>query len=273
MTSTTQVLVRMGSWVQYHELINGQTQIFTTSKKSGIGNQGGRLIPLAVEGDEVTAYPTTSIDIAPSAPPSAKYGYLLQPAGDHLIVAEAHSASRRQELTIAYQFRTRGIINQRPVWLEIQGTPAVLLCDSTGTLLAIDPDPNTPSNSRTIMSWPLGGRATAAPLVDTIHQQIVTVLGEDGVIVGVPLPGHSRSAWRFPADGRLSSLVGQAALGKNGIYLADQNGIMYCIDFNGKERWRVDLGSSPTTGILAVDGKLFIGTRSSELLCFEEGVP
>ena len=84
--------------------------------------------------------------------------------------------------------------------------------------------------------------------------------------------GRGRLLWRFPAEGKTETLTGLPALGRNGLYVADTSGRLYCINpEDGSLIWRVDLGSGATTGVLAHEGRLFVATRSGELLCFEEG--
>ena len=169
------------------------------------------------------------------------------------------------------RLRTKGRITQTPVATSFNEKPIALIADDSGSLLAIDPSFETPDEDRIIQTWPLGGRPSAPPLVNPSRQHIINVLGEDGVVMCVPLPQSSESGWRFPQEGRLGTIIGQAAIGQNGIYVADDFGMLYCVDLNGEERWRLDLGSSPSTGVLAIDGRLYVGTKAAELLCIEEG--
>jgi outer membrane protein assembly factor BamB len=61
-------------------------------------------------------------------------------------------------------------------------------------------------------------------------------------------------------------------VGRKGVYVADANGVLYCINpKTGELQWQADLGSQVATGILAVNGRVYVPTRGGNLMCFEEG--
>jgi outer membrane protein assembly factor BamB len=57
-----------------------------------------------------------------------------------------------------------------------------------------------------------------------------------------------------------------------GIYIADAKGLLHCLDpLTGAERWKAEIGGAAVGGILAHDGRVFVPTKSGQLVCFEEG--
>ena len=91
-------------------------------------------------------------------------------------------------------------------------------------------------------------------------------------MIAIDLAHPGQLLWRFPAQGRSTPVAAAPAIGKRGIYIADQLGTLRCLDTaTGVERWHADLGSAAASGILAHDGRIFVPTRAGLLVCFEEG--
>ena len=102
----------------------------------------------------------------------------------------------------------------------------------------------------------------------------MVALAEKGRVACLDLSaaGQGRLRWKFPAQGSLGQISGRPALGQLGVYLADTGGMLYCLDAEtGAERWRVDVGSPISTGLATHDGRIYVPTRGSGLLCFQEG--
>jgi tetratricopeptide (TPR) repeat protein len=268
-------LGRFGLWVQEHELIPGQHQLFAGAQPPG-GLESGTVVTMAIDQRtlELEPYPDTPLSWAVTGPPLVFGSVLYIPAGRHIVAFDGTSASRRQPLTKLYEYRMRSEVELRPVSAEVAKTPAILITDASGTVIAIDADPYAPSETRTLMSWNLAAPAAASPVVDPNGRTAYVSQTEIGGVTALVLdrPQERSVRWRFPSEGQIGSIPGPPAVGKNGIYVADANGILYCIDREtGKERWKADLQSGVVTGVAAADGRIYVGTRNGMLMCFEEG--
>jgi len=99
----------------------------------------------------------------------------------------------------------------------------------------------------------------------------------EGRVLFLDLAKPGQLLRRFPPQGTLATIMGPPAIGSKGIYIADANGMLYCIDkTSGTELWRSDVGSPIGSGILAHDGRIYVptrpgGTSGGSLLCLEEG--
>lgn len=266
-------LARSGIWVQDHELIQGQYQIFAgASDPSGIGS--GRLLSMVVENEQIASYPPSPLDHPVTAPMISLGGVLAVPAGPNLIFFDVTSGSRTRPLRQIGRFRSRGEITVRPVACRIGGRSVLLVADATGFVVAIDPDPGLSDDDRTIMAWTLDGRPSAPPVLSPDGRSAYLALAERGQVVALDLQ-HSQSAqlrWRFPPQGRLGAIPGRVAIGERGLYAADATGILVSIAADsGQERWRVDMGSPAASGVLAHGGRIYVATHGGHMLCFEEG--
>lgn len=266
---------RYGLWVQEHELIPGQQQLFAGAQPPG-GLDTGSVVTLAIDQRtlELERYPDTPVQRAISGPPVVAHSVLYLPAGRHILAFDSTSASRRQGLDLLYEFPMRAEIALRPVATEVDGAPAVLVTDDTGTVFALDADPRVGNESRIRMQWTLKSAAAASPVIGPEGDTAYVSTGEIGGVTALNLdrPKGGPRRWRFPRDGQIGSVPGAPAVGRNGIYVADATGIIYCLDRDtGRELWRTDLQSGIVTGVAAADGRIYVGTRSGMLLCFEEG--
>lgn len=266
---------RFGLWVQEHELIPGQHQLFAGAQPPG-GLNTGHVVTLAI--DQVSLaldpYPETRLDAAVSGPPLVHESVLYLPAGRDLITFDATSVSRSQSLSPLYTFTLRSELKVRPVAAVVDARSAILVADSNGTVIALDADPYAPNQARNLMTWNLPTPVAASPVIAPDARTAYCSLVEGGGLVALNLDRTNERAirWRFPSEGQIGSIPGAPAIGRNGIYIADANGILYCIDIEtGKERWRYDLTSGVSTGIGASAGKVYVGTRNGFLQCFEEG--
>ena len=122
-----------------------------------------------------------------------------------------------------------------------------------------------------IASWPLEADAVYEPVILQERNMAICTL-KGGALIALDLKKPGRVLWRYPAEGNLGKISGKAAIGNNGVYVADSTGNLNCIDtLTGKQLWTVDLLSAANTGVLTHDGRIFVGTRAGSLICLEEG--
>lgn len=258
--------------VQEHELKAEGLQLF-------VGTAEGQLVALEIDGsNQVSTYPKNTLGWAASAAPFSYShdnirGVVYMPAGQRVIAYDISSVTSQDPMEKIYEFKTVGDILTRPVPARVTGSKALLITDSTGTLNAISANPDNQRGVRApIASWGLEGGARFAPAVDH-ENNIAVVTFSNGAVTAVDLNKAGQPLWRFPDQGRnLGSINGPAAIGKNGVYVADSTGNLLCLDLKtGKQKWQVDLLSAANTGVLAHDGRVYVGTRAGSVLCFEEG--
>ena len=257
-------------WVHEHDLIQGVWLCFATSVKGGI-------LTLAVDGNgKATVYPKLGLDADVTGIPiglrdSTNHTLLLVPAGNQLAVFDSITATESSPPTPLYAVRTRGDLTGRPVTTKIGNHQVVLVSDSSGLVVAIDPTVGIPETRRTLGSWPVAGASPSTPVVDGTLAYVTT---PDGRVTAIDLAQPGQLRWRYPAPNvpGLGNLPGEPVVGAKGVYVASSNGLLICLDrASGKERWRCDLGQPAVGGLAIKDGRLFVPLRSGQLWCFEEG--
>lgn len=256
--------------VQEHQLIPGQNLFFLGSAGGEVlcfaRDQAGRIIPYPklangndlsgqVVGDQYEAGKTV----------------LYVPAGNRLKVYDTTAVTEQDAAKQLYELRTRGEIQGQLVRATVAGRAAMLAIDSSGLLVAVDANPDVADSKRALGSWPLDGTGVFAAAYRA-GQGMAYVAVAEGRVVAVDLARPGQLLWRFPAQGTSGALAAPPVIGQRGVYIADQQGTLRCLDpATGAERWHADLGSPASSGILAHEGRLFIPTRAGLLVCFEEG--
>ena len=255
-------------WIQEHDLIQGTQLIVAGSATDGVAFLGadayGRVsrYPFKHEGD---------LTGTPAADHTANRTTVYLPFGNALVVAEATAATEQSGPQILYSLRTRGDLVGQPT-KSIVGPakrPVMLIGDSSGLLLAVDCDPNTPDTRRLVGSWPIDGTLPSTP---QLEGRTAYVTSGEGRLYACDLDTPGQIRWRFPTQGTFGQLPGEPAIGRNGIYVASSTGILLCIDkATGRERWRCDLGGSTSGGVIAGNDMVYVGMRSGHLLGLDEG--
>jgi outer membrane protein assembly factor BamB len=202
----------------------------------------------------------------------ANHTILYVPTGNQLSVFDTTSATEHTALTRLYGIRTRGDVVGRLARTTVAGRAAILATDTSGLVLAVDADPAAPENRRAIGSWALDGTCIGGP-VCSATPPVAYVAVAEGRVTAIDLARPGQLLWRFPAQGAIAAQIpGAPTIGIRGIYFADGNGTLHCLDAQtGAERWKTDLGSPVTTGILAHEGRIYIPTHGGSLICLEEG--
>jgi len=72
--------------------------------------------------------------------------------------------------------------------------------------------------------------------------------------------------WSFQAD---ESLASPPYIGKENLYVYDSNANIYCLDKDGKLRWKKKIEEKITSGVKEYQGKLFIGTEKGIFFSFD----
>ncbi len=256
--------------VQEHQLIPGQLLHF-------IGSAGGVVLCFARDAaGRLIPYPKLQVgnDLT-----GQLYGdqyepghtLLYVPAGNHLKVFDTTAVTEQDSPKPLYDLRTRGELQGHLVRASVAGRPAMLAIDSSGLLVAVDANPDVADSKRALGAWPLDGTGVIAPAYRP-GQNLAYVSVAEGRVVAIDLTRPGQLAWRFPAQGNAGTLAAAPGIGQRGVYIADQQGTLRCLDAaTGAERWHADLGSPASSGLLVHEGRIFIPTRAGLLLCFEEG--
>ncbi len=250
------------------ELKMGQVLLYLGSGRS-------QLTILAVDGTSIIPYPRLSLPNDVSGQPVVErhgnLNVLSVPAGNVLVgfdVTAVTESSRPRQL---FSLRTRGDIEGVPLKVRVKNRPALLLCDASGQVLAIDTDPETDDNRRLLGSWAVDGVRPSTPVILPGGKVAVTATA-DGHVVAIDLERPGQTLWRHPQTGNLAQIPGQVGAGRNAIYVADVAGILHAIDTaTGTGLWRADLGSPACAGVWAAEGRILVPVRSGALLCFDEG--
>ncbi|MBA2481010.1 MAG: PQQ-binding-like beta-propeller repeat protein [Planctomycetes bacterium] len=256
-------------WVQEHEIKPGQLLVFAATFKAG-------LVVLEVDpSGRAKPYPRLegSADItgAPFVDHLAGGALLYVPAGNNLMVFDISSITEVSAPRRLYSVTTQGDIIGRPVKSVVAGRPAILLSDMTGLIMAIDADPRVPDTKRILGSWPINGTQPTTPVCKN-EKSVAYVSVAEGRVMALDLSHPGQLLWRFPLQGALGAIAGSPAIGSNGVYVADANGVLRCLDpQTGSERWKADLGSPAVGGPIAKDGRVFVPLKTGHLVCFEEG--
>jgi outer membrane protein assembly factor BamB len=196
---------------------------------------------------------------------------MYAPAGNRLIAYDTTAVTERSVPTQLYSMRTRGELIGRLVRANVAGKPALLAIDSTGLLVAIDANPHVGESKRALGSWALEGTGVGGAVCRVGHNTAYVAIAE-GRVIAADLARPGQLLWRFPAQGSSAPLAVAPAIGLRGVYIADQQGTLRCLDAaTGVERWRADLGSPVASGVLVNEGRIYVPTRSGYLVCFEEG--
>ena len=257
--------------VQEHELIQGQRMIYAALQRGVVlvlaVEANGRTVPypeLRLPG-EITGQLVTGQDDAARA-------VLYVPAAQGLHAFDLTAVTERSPPAPLFSVRTRGDLIGTAVHATVLGAPCLLISDASGLVVAIDKRVNVPESKRIVASWAVDGTSPSNPVL-TSKGDFAFVSTPEGRVACLDLSRAGLVRWRAPAKGvGLGSLVGAPALGRRGLYVADGNGLLHCLDVaTGELRWKADLGGAAVGGILALDGKVFIPTRNGQLVCFEEG--
>lgn len=257
--------------VQEHELIQGQILVIAAAAR-------GDILVLAVDpAGRITTYPSLHLPTEVSGQlvtdhddPSRSILYV--PAGAALAAYDLTAVTESNPPQGLFTVRTRGDLLGIPRKVTIAGVRSLLLADNSGLLVAIDKRVATPDAKRIVASWPLDGTGPSTPVVSDDGASAWVTLTEGRVqCVDLTKPGQTR--WRAPAKGvGFGALVGAPALGRRGLYVVDANGMIHCLDpQTGAERWKADLGGTPAGGPLALDGRVLVGVKNGQAVCFEEG--
>lgn len=257
--------------VHEHELIQGQLMVYAAAAR-------GEIVALAVDqAGAVQRYPGLRLPVEITGQlvidrPDQGHVALFVPAAQGMHVYDLTAVTERLAATPLFQVRTRGDLIGVPQAVAIQGVPCLLAADSSGLVVAIDKRLGSPDGKRIIASWAIDGTVPSTPVL-TPAADLAYVATPEGRVQCLDLARPGQVRWRAPAKGAgLGMLVGAPALGRRGVYVADANGLLHCLDAaTGELRWRADIGGSAIGGILAVDGRILVPTRNGQLVCFEEG--
>ena len=255
-------------WIQEHDLIQGTQLIVAGSAREGV-------LILGVDASgRITRYPFKhegDLSGAPSADHSSNRTLLYLPYGNELVVADATTAAERSGPQILYTLRTRGDLIGRPTKSLVgpDKQPVMLIGDASGLVIAVDCNPNTQDVRRLAGSWSIDGTLPSTPQQEG---RTAYVTSGEGRLYALDLDAPGQIRWMFPTQGTFGQLPGEAAVGRNGIYVASSTGILMCIDkATGRERWRCDLGGATSGGVVAGNGMIYVGMRSGQLLGLDEG--
>ena len=261
--------------VQEHELIQGQQLLYVAAAH-------GEVLVLAVDAaGRITVYPklkfeadvNAQLTIDRSDPARTQ---LYVPTGSSLVAYDVGTVTERSPPVKLFTVRARGEITGTPRAITLTGEAGPLTCwlvtDSSGLVLALDLRKGTAEGKRVVGSWSTNGTGPSVPTVARDGSSAWVTLAE-GRVQCLDLTRSGQLRWLAPAKGTsLGNLVGSPTLGRNGLYIADSNGVLLCLDpQTGATRWKVDLGGTAVGGALAVDGRVLVPLRNSQLVCFEEG--
>lgn len=257
--------------VQEHELIQGQILVAVAAAR-------GNLVILAADpSGRVVTYPGLRLDAEVTAQMVADHddpqrSILYVPAGQTLHALDLTAVTERTPPATLFTARTRGELSGIPRPAMVGGVPTLLVADSSGLLVAVDKRVEVPEGKRVAASWALDGSSPSTPVVSPDGAVAWVNLAEGRIqCVDLAKPGQSR--WRAPSKGvGFGPLVGAPALGRRGLYAADGNGILICLDpQTGQLRWKADLGGAAAGGPLASDGRIYVAVKNGGLVCFDEG--
>lgn len=254
--------------IQDHELIPGQSLLALAGAK-------GQLHVLAIDKGKAIPYPSMTLNddftgALVGAQVEANHTLIYAPTGNNVQVLDMATVSEHQAPTRLYTIKTRGDIVGTLTPAIVAGRRALLAIDSSGLLVALAiAGADVPEDQRAISSWAIEGTGVDRAVVSGTHAYISTA---EGRVVAADLDKPGQISWIFPAQSPMPPVAGAPAVGRHGIYVVDTSGSLHCLDpETGAERWRTEVGSQVLTGILALDNRLYIPTRSGTIVCFEEG--
>jgi tetratricopeptide (TPR) repeat protein len=255
-------------WVQDHEIQAGMLMVIAPLTKRGV---------LFMEVDsqgQVKEYPVLAPNLDVTGGPLVDHptpgrSLLYLPTSTSLAVYDVSSVTSESPATFVYDLPAKADLIGRPVKARVLNRNAIVTCDRSGTILAIDADPNAP---HLLKSWYAGGSDPSVPVFDAVRGFGFVLVG-DGRVDAFDLNAGT-TLWQYPQQGigGLGQIPGQPALGAAGVYLADDKGILHCLDERtGQERWQAPCGGPVAGGIIALDGRVYIPLKNGQLVCFDEG--
>ncbi len=78
--------------------------------------------------------------------------------------------------------------------------------------------------------------------------------------------GRGQIAWEFRASFPISRPVG---LGREAVYIADDQNIVYCLDRSGRVWWSRGFGQKIAGPLFETEGRLYVGTEQGSLFCLQ----
>ncbi len=138
------------------------------------------------------------------------------------------------------------------------GKDYVLAVTTGGTLVRLD--------HRGTILWKtnIGAGVASSPACD--EERDCVVLGaKDGAVHGFSLSRGERT-WRFTAD---SAVDGSPSFGRDAIYIGSEKGTLYSLSFDGKARWKRDVGGAVRSKPLVAGAAVFVTTYSAELVAVD----
>jgi tetratricopeptide (TPR) repeat protein len=257
-------------WVQEHEIKPGQLLVLVPTIKAGLlmlevdPSGAAKVYPRLLADQDITGGPYVDH-------PTQDRSVLYVPAGNTLFAFDIASTTDVNAPAPLYTLNSRGDLIGKPVKARVADRDAMLLSDMTGAVIAVDCNPLVPQIKRQVGSWPVNGTVPSTPVCLT-GQPVAYVSVVEGRVIALDLAHPPQSLWQFPAQGALGAVAGAPAIGLRGIYIADAKGLLHCLDpLTGSERWKAEIGGAAVGGILAQDGRIFVPTKSGQLVCFEEG--
>jgi tetratricopeptide (TPR) repeat protein len=257
-------------WVQEHEIKPGQLLVFAPTIKSGMlmieidPSGAAKVYPRLAPESDITGAPFVDHPL-----PDTSLLYVL--AGNSLIAYDISSATEVSAPAKAFTVDSRGDLIGKPVKARVMDRNALLISDTSGAVLAVDCDPRVPAVRRQVGAWPVDGTSPSTPVCVT-GQPVAYVSVAEGRVIALDLAHPGQLLWRFPLQGGIGTIAGSPAIGSRGVYAADSKGLLHCLDpLTGTERWKADIGGAAVGGILANDGRIFVPTKSGQLVCFDEG--
>lgn len=160
---------------------------------------------------------------------------------------------------------------------------------------ALPPDKGlTPPPRPSVSDWPMEGRdpgrssstslaapspwdARITPLVDPpgyapeeyatpIALGALAYVGHGGRELVAVNWRDGKVAWRLRMRGRI---FGSPAFGQNLLFAADDQGNLVAVSLEGKEVWRFHVSYPIVTGLLVVNGRVYVGVSDQNVFCLE----
>ncbi|MHC5067812.1 MAG: PQQ-binding-like beta-propeller repeat protein [Planctomycetota bacterium] len=258
-----------GMWVQEHDLIPGQHQIFTSAQDPG-DFEANQLMTLAVAGGEIAVYPASKLPGPPSAPMMACDGLLFVPCGKLLVAYDTTASGPQSAPREVFRVSTSGTIHQRPLAANVGGIPAVLLTDDRGAVVAIDRRLDRPSERRVLTAWTFdSGSCTIAADGDEAYVLDLST----GTVAALDLSGTNTGLrWQSAPERGPHHALGPIALTTSGVHLVDPAGSLISLSrHDGHRLWLAKLGGQPVAGVTGSGDSLLIPLNDGRVVCFDSG--